>query len=80
MFLWDLIPCTVFYDYVNLRVKLLNTEMKETKNVRTVYLVENNKFSFCKIAYPSSDVTLLQFYIGEYVLVLINFQDIRCKL
>jgi hypothetical protein len=40
---------------VNVGIKLLNTEMKETKNGHTGNAVQHNGFLFRKVSYPSND-------------------------
>jgi hypothetical protein len=63
MFLWDFLPCKVVYDniiykykyatdFVNVGMKLLNTEMEETKNGHTENL-KHNGFFLHKVAYPT---------------------------
>jgi hypothetical protein len=62
MFLWDFHPCKSAYDniiyryksvtdFVNAGIKLLNTEMKETKNGHTGELNKHTGLFFHKVAY-----------------------------
>jgi hypothetical protein len=84
--LWDLLPCDIIYihtgkyasDFVNVDIKLLNLETKDTDNVYTWDIVENSGVFFRKVAYPSYDAPLLLRYTNfkkfVFLLALLKFR------
>jgi hypothetical protein len=67
--LWGFLPCKAVYDniiyrckyvtdFMNVGIKLLNIEMKETNNGHTRDYIGHIRLLFHKVSYPSYDAPL----------------------